>query len=133
MSEVRFRTGKQAPPDSAMKVRFVESLVRTADEIGKLEPTREVMFWQRVLVNMVQYASGPVLRILAESEQKDARDRQMAENVIWMAKEYYPDRKIIVWCHSGHAMRAPSNLPGTPFGLQVTLGDGLWKVFGKEM
>jgi erythromycin esterase-like protein len=135
MSEIRFRTGKQARPDSAMKARFVESLVQTADEIGQLEPTREVMFWQRVFVNMVQYARGPVLRILDRSERIGARDRLMAENLIWMAKEYYPDRKIIVWCHSGHAMRAPSELTTNPFGpgLQATLGDEVWKVFGKEM
>lgn len=140
MSEIRFRREQQARPDSAMKVRFVESLVQAADEIGKLEPTREVMFWQRVLVNMAQYARGPVLRMFDESEgmvARDrqmmlARDRQMAENLIWMAKEYYPDRKIIVWCHNGHAMRAPNELP-VNMGLQVTLGDGVWKEFGEEM
>jgi erythromycin esterase len=136
MSEVRFRTGKQKRPDSAMKVRFVESLERAADEIGQLETTREVMFWQRVFVNMVQYARGPVLRILPRSERTAARERQMAENLIWMAKEYYPGRKIIVWCHSGHAMRSLNELPldltnaGVP---EVTLGDRVWKVFGKEM
>lgn len=134
MSEVRFRYGQQARPDSAMKVRFVESLVRTADEIGQLEPTREVVFWQQVFVNMVQYARGPVLHILAESEQYTAREPQMVENLNWMAKEYYPDHKIIVWCHNVHAMRAPSELPANLTGLyQVTLGDGVWKVFGKEM
>ena len=142
MSEVLYRTGQQARPDSAMKLRFVESLVRTADEIGQLEPTREVVFWQRVFVNMVQYARGPVLRIVDKSERYAAREPLMAENLIWMAKEYYPDRKIIVWCHSGHAMRASSELP-VNIGLQVTLsdgvckefalGDGVWKEFGKEM
>jgi erythromycin esterase-like protein len=134
MSEVRFRYGEQARPDSAMKVRFVESLVRIADEIGQLEPTREVVFWQQVFVNMVQYARGPVLHILAESEQYAAREPQMVENLIWMAKEYYPDHKIIVWCANIHAMRAPSELHAniTDF-YQVTLGDGVWKVFGKEM
>jgi erythromycin esterase-like protein len=132
MSEVRFRTGQQKRPDSAMRVRFVEALVSTADEIGQLEPTREVMFWQRVFVNMVQYARGPVLRILDKSERYSAREPLMAENLIWMAKEYYQDRKIIVWCHSGHALRAPNELAFN-IGLQVTLGDGVWKEFGEEM
>ena len=132
MSEVRFRTGQQKRPDSAMRVRFVEALVSTADKIGQLEPTREVMFWQRVFVNMVQYARGPVLRILDKSERYSAREPLMAENLIWMAKEYYQDRKIIVWCHSGHALRAPNELAFN-IGLQVTLGDGVWKEFGEEM
>jgi erythromycin esterase len=123
MSEVRYRTGKQARPDSAMKIRSIE-------------PTREVMFWQRVLANMVHYARGPVLRISKESGLYPDRDPQMAKNLIWMAKEYYPDRKIILWCHNAHAMRAPNELPVNLTGLdemQVTLADGVWKVFGKEM
>jgi erythromycin esterase len=132
MSEVRFRTGQQKRPDSAMRVRFVEALVSTADEIRQLEPTREVMFWQRVFVNMVQYARGPVLRILDKSERYSAREPLMAENLIWMAKEYYRDRKLIVWCHSGHALRALNELAFN-LGLQVTLGDGVWKEFGEEM
>ena len=132
MSEVRYRMGEQKRPDSAMKARFVESLKRTADEIGKLKPTREVMFWQRVFVNMVPYVRGPVLRILDESERYDAREPLMRENLIWMAKEYYPNRKIMVWCHSGHALRAPNELP-VDLGLEVTLGDGVWKEFGEKM
>ncbi len=133
MSELRFRTGKQARPDSAMKICFVESLVRTADEIGQLEPTREAVFWQQVLVNMVHYARRPVLRIVEKSGLYPDRDRQMAENLIWMTKEYYPDCKIIVWCHNGHAMRAPNELSVNLPGLEVTLADEVWKVIGKEM
>ena len=133
MSEVRYRTGKQARPDSAMRVRFVESLERTADKLRSIEPTREVIFWQKVLENMVLYARGPVLRISAKYMRKEARDRQMAKNLIWMAKEYNPNRKIIVWCHNSHAMRAPNELPVNLTGMKVTLADGVWRVFGKEM
>ena len=133
MSEVRYRMGEQKRPDLAMRLRFVESLERTADEIGKLEPTREVLFWQRVFVNMVPYVRGPVLRILDESERYAEREPLMAENLIWMAKEYYRDRKIMVWCHNGHALRAPNELLVNIPGLQVTLGDGVWKEFGEEM
>lgn len=30
------------------------------------------------------------------------RDWHMAHNLIWLAEELYPDRKIIVWAHNGH-------------------------------
>ncbi len=90
------------------------------------------MNWQQVFVNIVPYARGPVLRILDKSERYAAREPQMAENLIWMAKEYYSNRKIIVWCHSGHALRAPNELAFN-IGLEVTLGEGVWKEFGEEM
>lgn len=122
---------KQARPDSTMSVRFVESLVRTVDEIGNIEPTREAMFWQRILEAMEPYARE-VFRLVDLSEG-DLRDQEMANNLIWMAKKYYPDRKIIVWAASPHTMRAPSELRADPIGMQATLGDGVWKVFGKEM
>ncbi len=30
------------------------------------------------------------------------RDELMAENLIWLLDEVYPDKKIIVWAHNGH-------------------------------
>ncbi|MFT5890115.1 MAG: erythromycin esterase [Dokdonia sp.] len=30
------------------------------------------------------------------------RDELMAENLIWLLEEVYPDKKIIVWAHNGH-------------------------------
>jgi erythromycin esterase-like protein len=132
MSEVRYRTGSQKRPELATRQQFIETLERTADEIGRLEPTREIMFWKQVFVNMVQYARGPVLRLLDESERYSTRAPQMVQNLAWMAREYYPGHKIIVWCHSGHALRAPKELP-VKLGLQNTIGDGIWKEFGEEV
>ncbi len=132
MSEVRYRTGQQERPDLAIRLRFLEALERTVEKVRSIELTREVMFWQHVLVNMVHYARGPVLRITKEQGAYPDRDPQMARNLIWMAKEYYPDRKIIVWCHSGHALRASDEL-AFKIGMQVTLGERIWKEFGEEM
>jgi len=35
-------------------------------------------------------------------ESWNNRDRHMAQNLIWLAEELYPDRKIVVWAHNGH-------------------------------
>jgi erythromycin esterase len=133
VTERRFPMQLQAPPDSATKVRFLESLARTADEIGKSEPTRDAaaMFWQQILVNVVQYARRRLG--LWDQSGMNPRDRQMAENLIWMAKDYYPGHKILVWCHNGHAMRAQSKIPGNPLPKKATLADGVWEIFGEQM
>jgi erythromycin esterase len=117
--------------ESATKARFLESLGQLADEIGQREPGREASFWRQVLANVAQYAR----RRLGLFDQPGTipRDRQMAENLIWMAKDCYPGRKIIVWCHSGHAIRDPSKLPANPIPLQDTLADYVWRVFGQEV
>lgn len=138
LSEVRFRTREKAFPDSVIWFQFVESLARTADEIGNLEPTRETMYWKRVLVNMgyharmvfYMYMYSKGLRL--PTRENDRRDQQMAENLIWMIEEFYPGRKIIVWAHSGHILRASNELIVNP-DLGITLGDAVWKVFKNQM
>ncbi|MBN2264564.1 MAG: erythromycin esterase family protein [Candidatus Aminicenantes bacterium] len=125
------RKGARSLLDSATKVSFLESLGQLADKIGQLEPGRDASFWHQVLANVAQYARRRLS--LLDQPGTIPRDRQMAENLIWMAKDYYPGRKIIVWCHSGHAIRVPSKLPANPIPLQTTLADYVYDVFGQEM
>lgn len=35
------------------------------------------------------------------------KDGQMADNLVWLSEEYFSDRKIIVWAHTGHLYRNP--------------------------
>lgn len=41
----------------------------------------------------------------ANADRFYARERQMAENIIWFATQMYPDDKIIVRMHNGHAAK----------------------------
>lgn len=38
------------------------------------------------------------------------KDAQMADNLIWLAEEYFAGRKIIVWAHTGHLYRNPHTI-----------------------
>ena len=38
-------------------------------------------------------------------EAERARDQQMGDNLLWLARELYPDKKIIVWAASTHIAR----------------------------
>ena len=38
--------------------------------------------------------------------QWNRRDTQNARNLLWLAREYYAGRKLIVWAHNGHTMNA---------------------------
>jgi erythromycin esterase len=41
---------------------------------------------------------------------KSGRSATMAENLLWLAEEYYPGRKIIVWCENNHGLRNGAHL-----------------------
>jgi erythromycin esterase len=60
------------------------------------------------------------------------RDRGMASNVEWLAKEVYPDKKMIIWAASAHtAQRLPEVVPNFPNSF--SLGQGVVDAFGEKV
>ncbi len=59
------------------------------------------------------------------------RDEQMADNLLWLARERYPGRKIIVWAATSHASRN-RQLIERPIGDEgmVPMGHHVWKALG---
>jgi hypothetical protein len=58
----------------------------------------------------------------------------MARNLVWLAREAYPNHKIVVWAASAHVMRSASTIrpvnaqiPADFYRDVVTMGDGVWK------
>jgi erythromycin esterase len=71
---------------------------------------QESSFWKQQLISMSDHCR----RELEGSESGMAgvqdRDAQMAKNLVWLANEQYPDRKIIVWAASFHIVRDPQGI-----------------------
>lgn len=80
-----------------------------------------------------------------DTEAGNARDKQMAKNFLWLAKEKYPKRKIIVWAASFHTCRSPKDIDWlveqdgggvkreAKYGKTVTFGDEVCKAMGAEV
>jgi erythromycin esterase len=108
-----FESGQAPRPQEAAKDRTAQSAVRSLIEWFDAHPAetarahsrRETMFVRQVLRNLLilsqmrQQSKGKI------ETEGDLRDKTMGENLAWLAKEYYPDRKIIVWAASCHLMR----------------------------
>ncbi len=64
------------------------------------------------------------------------RERQMAENLIWLIDSVYPNEKIIVHMHNGHAaknIRLFQEYTNDPTGEQnITVGDIVFKKYDEE-
>ncbi|WP_343746698.1 erythromycin esterase family protein [Chitinophaga sp.] len=74
---------------------------------------------------------------LVTGNELSVRDKQMAENFIWLAEKAFPGKKIIVWAHNIHISKNTSQLTDAndkpiPF-LQtyVPMGATVSKHFGK--
>ncbi len=86
-------------------------LSRKENSFSLVHASREIAFYRQTLKNLL-VTEEDWLQYYKELDSKsqmwkgvNIRDKGMAENLIWLAKERYPDRKIIVWAHSFHIMR----------------------------
>lgn len=70
-------------------------------------------------------------------EDSNYRDQGMAANLIWLANQRYPGRRIIVWTASFHALHSPSSIKlshgSFTYDGVVTMGELARKAFGKQM
>jgi hypothetical protein len=116
---------------------FVRALA--AAEPSDALPQDELAFWRQYAASLLVQAQqalrpGGAPDIEALKQGSARRDAQMARNLIWLAREAYPNRKIIVWAASAHVMRGAGSVkpvdpqvPADYFRDVVTMGEGVWK------
>jgi erythromycin esterase len=67
----------------------------------------------------------------------NARDRRMGENIVWLARERYPDRKIIVWAATFHAVHDVQGITDPSGGIDyagtVTCGQVAKEALGDDL
>jgi erythromycin esterase len=60
------------------------------------------------------------------------RDRQMGENLVWLAKRAYPARRIIVWAGTSHIIRNHASILNEADPV-TSMGDWVEKELGSEV
>ncbi len=66
------------------------------------------------------------------SQVFNLRDRQMGENFVWLAKQAFPTRKIIVWAGASHIMRNHASILNEQDPV-TSMGDWVEKALGPEV
>jgi erythromycin esterase len=114
-------------------------------------PAAELAFWRQFLessLGMAEVEDAYKTGVKTERNYLNLRDVQMARNLVWLARDAYPKRKILVWAAAFHLMRNPQSVamvvePGktpaerkTVFGYAEakikTMGGEAWKDLEKE-
>ena len=107
--EARYEGGEV--PEPAARSAFLEAL---ADLEGRLrregEQVPDQAFWLRLLESTRDsaatfWSAKPVGSPIESPEDYAVRDRLMGEQIVWLARNGFPGRKIVVWMHSLHAAR----------------------------
>lgn len=70
------------------------------------------LFWKQNIRSMRAEAASIVgVSDTSFRARSNARDAQMADNLLWLARTRYPGRKIIVWAASFHNMLSVPDIP----------------------
>jgi len=92
----------------------------------------ETAFWRQLFKSTKAQTE---LRFGADPESSgNVRDAAMADNLIWLAREAFPRRKIIVWAATSHNIRNPHLIeignPDPSYATRTTMGHLVWQAFG---
>jgi len=140
----------QPRPTAEAVARFIstaESLAEVMDTVSALAPA-ERGYWARVCESLASHARmrlRPAGQPLSR-ESVEMRDRQMARNLVWLVRQRFPARRVIVWSATLHAARNLAALTvlrdqPTPWGISLqemyrtkrVMGDYLRQEFGDSM
>lgn len=98
--------------DSINYIKHRDIYINTAKQISTLITTNKEQLITSKLLNDKDYVFiQKTLNMFIQSTDLSyanrfmgygLRDKLMAENLIWLLEEVYPDKKVIVWAHNGH-------------------------------
>jgi erythromycin esterase len=119
------------PQDVLSDLRWLAERLADAGETRSAAEGRTLRLWAQVSRSLAEYMATPV----TSDAYGDHRDRQMAQNLVWLAREYFPGRKIIVWAANPHVLRHLYRLSHgaaevVTKGQAVWMGQGVWEAFG---
>ena len=91
----------------ALLAHLRDTFDQSREHLERRHGARETEFYSRVLDNLRAYEQFWYLQQGKKASLRECgnlRDAQMADNIRWLAEQYYPDKKLICWCATYHAM-----------------------------
>jgi len=124
-----------------------DRLAEFAKAIAEAKPTDKLPAAELAWAKQVQESVGGLIamkKAASDADAGNARDKQMARNFLWLMKEKYPKRKVIVWAASYHTCRGVRDIDWlveadggikreTKYAKTVTFGDEVCKALGAEV
>lgn len=122
-------------PESVTKVLQAFRGAVNAPEFSKAVGEPEAEFWKQMGESLTAQADVRWSFKTRTPEGTNVRDGQMARNLIWLAENKYPGRKIIVWAATFHLMRNASSIEakGMSYEKTIPMGHLVSEKFGEDV
>ena len=114
------------------KGKFLVQLETIQSSLTKNE-IKNSEFWRQEISNLKAFVQNAWANKDLASINNDFRDKQMGDNILWLANEKYKNERIIVWAHNFHiAKNLKFSYPDTT-AVTITAGNEVYKVLGDEV
>ena len=136
-----FLIDREYTPSPQRRTTFFEVLASAGEEMDTLVPRPHPLllspaFWKQVLTSLRQQAHRYWL-VHDDDTRGNARDAQMAENLLWLLQNPYRDRKVVVWAATFHLIRNLHEIdplePDVSYSIWVPMGHHLWQALGDSL
>lgn len=148
LAESAWELGLEPMPPPEEQAAFARTIERWRSAIAACDRSPATQpwsgsFWRQFLTSLRDVAEQS-WRTDYEDHTRDVavfamRDRQMGKNLLWLANERYPDRKIIVWGATFHNARNLGTIETSDakharlYRGTAPMGEVAWKELGKEL
>ena len=88
---------------------------------------QEQLFWQQ----FCRSSLAEIAKKFSKSAEQ-VRDRQMGDNLVFLQRELYSGRKIMVWAASSHLVHDGDNIERKFFHQNLRLGDYIKQAYGEH-
>jgi erythromycin esterase len=129
LSLMQYRTGERSAPDTPTRNAFLDAMRDALAQVTRLGGN-EAWLWSRVLRSTLAEAELNFARAdgIDLWEASRLRNAMMAENLIALAEERFPDSRIVAWAGNAHVMRLSEIPPAA--GVGPSLGLAVRQHFG---
>ncbi len=113
---------------------FYNTLAKITNQTKKLQQSENISFWFQELKSLKMAVANAWSEKL--SNGINLRDQQMAENLIWLLKSKYPEKKVIVWAANLHIAKNPNQIAKSKYfksDAMVTMGNEVFKELKDKM
>lgn len=117
---------------------WLDAVTGAIDSANAAPHDLQLAYWRQLLDNIKAHTDAMAAWDPNDSEEFGSiRDEQMARNLIWLTREEYAGRKIIVWAATLHIIRNHRSIDRRRDGLSydgmTVMGHNAWKDLGEQM
>ncbi|MFH1833781.1 MAG: erythromycin esterase family protein [bacterium] len=122
---------RQVQEDVISDLRWLAGRLSDSATVREGESARTLGFWAESSRSLAGLMVNVWSEVRGEGGVDRRRDGQMARNLLWLAREQFPGRKIIVWAHNYHVIRHPFRIdPG--LDCDCLMGQLIWEALGES-